>query len=270
VIVREIACKSILSDTGLPADYAINCYVGCQHACAYCYARYMKRFTGHREPWGDFVDVRTNAPDVLQREMTRKPPGSVILSSVCDGWQPLESTYRVSGRCVEILARRGWHVSILTKSALARRDLPALEGRSADIGVTITAYDEAIRRILEPAASPTLERLDLLREAAGRGLAVWAFLGPLLPLLTDTEQNLAPLLSALASLPLTHLHYDRVNFRSGVASSLKRMVARHFASLAPDYQWLGSDCDEDRAYADQLHTRITLLADRFGLSHKLR
>jgi DNA repair photolyase len=50
VTIREIQCKSVLSKTGLPADYAINCYVGCGHGCAYCYARYMKRFTGHAEP----------------------------------------------------------------------------------------------------------------------------------------------------------------------------------------------------------------------------
>ena len=107
VVIREITCKSILSDTGLPADYAINCYVGCEHGCRYCYARYMKRFTGHREPWGTFVDVRVNAPEVLERQVRRKPPGSVMLSSVCDGWQPLEASYRVTGRCVEVLTQHG-------------------------------------------------------------------------------------------------------------------------------------------------------------------
>jgi hypothetical protein len=85
MLVREIECKSILSDTGLPADYAINCYVGCGHACRYCYARFMKRFMGHREPWGTWVDVRTNAPGVLAREIRRKPRGSVMLSPVSDG-----------------------------------------------------------------------------------------------------------------------------------------------------------------------------------------
>ncbi|HUU53879.1 MAG TPA: radical SAM protein [Armatimonadota bacterium] len=269
MIVREITCKSILSDTGLPADYAINCYVGCEHACRYCYARYMKRFTGHREPWGTFVDVRTNAPEVLERQIRRKPQGSVMLSSVCDGWQPLERKYGVSGRCVEMLAGAGWHVSILTKGAIVRRVLPALEGKSADIGVTVTAFDEKLRQAIEPAASPTAERFDVLREAAERGLAVWAFLGPLLPLLTDTEENLEALFAAAARLPLTHIHTDRVNFRSGVAWSLKQMVAEHFPELADDYLWLGSDGDEDRAYADQLETRIADIAERHGLSQKL-
>jgi len=270
MIIREISCRSILSDTGLPADYAINCYVGCEHACAYCYARYMKRFTGHHEPWGTFVDVRVNAPEVLAREIQRKPPGSVILSSVCDGWQPLEEKYRVSSQCVEILAGSGWHVSILTKGALVRRDLPLLEGRSADLGMTLTAWDERLRRAIEPAASPTAERLDVVREAAGRGIKIWVFLGPLLPMLTDTMENLEPLVAAIAQLPVTHIHTDRVNFRSGVAASLKAMVRKHFPRLDDDYVWLGSDGDEDGAYADQLRTRLELLLERYGLAEKLR
>jgi len=268
--VREISCRSILSDTGLPADYAINCYVGCEHACCYCYARYMKRFTAHPEPWGTFVDVRTNAPQVLEREMRRKPKGSVILSSVCDGWQPLEAKYGVSTRCVEILARDGWPVSILTKGALVRRVLHLLEGRLADIGVTLTAFDEKLRRVIEPSASPTLERLEVLKEAAGRGIRAWVFLGPFLPMLTDTEENLEALFRAVARLPLTHIHTDRVNFRSGVASSLRAMVAKHLPELVDEYRWLGSAGDDDRAYADQLRTRIDRMARRYGMSEKLR
>jgi DNA repair photolyase len=267
--VREITCKSLLTDTGLPADYVINCYVGCQHGCCYCYARYMKRFTGHREPWGTFVDIRTNAPEVLAREVRRKPKGSVILSSVCDAWQPLETEHGVSGRCVEILAREGWHISILTKSALARRDLPSLEGTSAEVGVSVSAHEEEIRRVVEPAASPTRERFELLAEAAARGIAVYAFLGPLLPHLTDTEENIDALVAAIARLPVTHVYTDRVNFRSGVAASLRRMARDHFPDLAEDYRWLGSDKDADFAYADQLRSRLARAAERHGIADKV-
>lgn len=269
MIVREIECKSILSDTGLPPDYAINCYVGCEHACWYCYARYMKRFTGHREPWGTFVDVRTNAPQVLEREIRRKPKGSVMLSSVCDGWQPLESKHGVSGACVEILARSGWPVSILTKSALVSGVLSLLEGKPADLGMTLTAFDERLQRMVEPQASPTAERLAVLEEAAGRGIRVWAFLGPFLPMVTDTEENVEALFSAVAKLPLTRIRTDRVNFRSGVAASLRRMAAKHFPKLVDEYRWLGSRGDEDRAYADQLRTRIGRVAKKCGVWEKL-
>jgi hypothetical protein len=89
-------------------------------------------------------------------------------------------------------------------------------------------------------------------------------------MLTDTMENLEPLVAAIAQLPVTHIHTDRVNFRSGVAASLKAMVRKHFPRLDDDYVWLGSDGDEDGAYADQLRTRLELLLERYGLAEKLR
>ena len=90
MIVKEIAAKTILSKSAIQ-DYALNAYVGCQHDCRYCYARFMKRFTGHAEPWGTFVDVKVNAPELLAREILRKKKGRVWVSGVCDAYQPLES-----------------------------------------------------------------------------------------------------------------------------------------------------------------------------------
>jgi DNA repair photolyase len=76
MIIREIYARTILSRSRV-FDYVINPYTGCQHGCTYCYARFMKRFTGHKEPWGEFVDVKVNAPDLLQREIEKMPPGRV-------------------------------------------------------------------------------------------------------------------------------------------------------------------------------------------------
>ena len=69
VNIKEVKVKSILTKTGIPGiDYCINPYVGCSHGCRYCYATFMKRFTAHTEAWGSFVDVRINAPEVLQKQ----------------------------------------------------------------------------------------------------------------------------------------------------------------------------------------------------------
>ena len=102
--IKEIHSKSILSPSKI-YDYVVNPYVGCQHACSYCYARFMKRFTGHKEPWGDFVDVKINAPDLLSKEIKKKRMGTVWVSGVCDPYQPLEAKYKLTRRCLEILAR---------------------------------------------------------------------------------------------------------------------------------------------------------------------
>ena len=71
MIVKEIRAKSILSASKI-YDYVINPYVGCQHACSYCYARFMKRFTGHMERWGDFVDVKINAAELLPVDLKKR------------------------------------------------------------------------------------------------------------------------------------------------------------------------------------------------------
>jgi len=90
LVVKEVRARSILSRSQIH-PYVVNAYTGCQHACSYCYARFMKRFTGHAEPWGEFVDIKVNAAELLQREILHKPRGRVWVSGVCDPYQPLEA-----------------------------------------------------------------------------------------------------------------------------------------------------------------------------------
>jgi DNA repair photolyase len=95
MIIKETLPKTILSKSKI-YPYVINPYTGCQHACSYCYARFMKRVTGHTEPWGQFVDVKITAPDLLKVEITKKKPDKVWVSGVCDPYQPLEGKYRLT------------------------------------------------------------------------------------------------------------------------------------------------------------------------------
>lgn len=90
--IKTIKCKSVLTESKLPeVGYCINPYIGCFHACVYCYARFMKRFTGHNEKWGEFIDVKINAPEVLEKELLRNPKrGITLLGSVTDAYQPVE------------------------------------------------------------------------------------------------------------------------------------------------------------------------------------
>ncbi|UCG36703.1 MAG: radical SAM protein, partial [Candidatus Bathyarchaeota archaeon] len=125
MIVKEITAKSILS-TSKVMDYSLNPYIGCEHGCTYCYARYMKRFTGHTEQWGEFVDVKINAPELLQHEIRKKKTGRVWVSGTCDPYQPLEKQYRLTQQCLETLSAHSWPVTIQTKSPLVSRDLELL------------------------------------------------------------------------------------------------------------------------------------------------
>lgn len=181
MIIREISAKSVLSKSQV-YDYALNPYVGCSHACRYCYAVFMKRFTGHREKWGDFVDVKINAPELLAREIGKKRVGRVWISGVCDPYQALEKKYQVTRRCLEVLLEHAWPVLIQTKSTLVLRDLDLLEkAKDVEVGFSITTADDKIRKLFEPGASPIQERIAALEVLHIRGIRTFAMIAPLLP-----------------------------------------------------------------------------------------
>jgi DNA repair photolyase len=181
LIIREILAKSILSKSKI-FDYVINPYTGCQHKCTYCYARFMKKYSGHKEPWGEFVDVKINATDLLQTEIERKKPGKVWVSGVCDPYQPLEARYRLTRRCLEILVKHDWQFVIQTRSPLVVRDIDILKQSSkAEAGLSVTTANDEIRRIFEPDAPPISKRIKALDELHKAGIRTFAMIAPLLP-----------------------------------------------------------------------------------------
>ncbi len=181
MIIKEICAKSILSKSRV-FDYTVNPYVGCEHGCTYCYARFMKKFTGHKEAWGKFVDVKVNAISLLKNEIKNKKVGRVWISGVCDPYQPLEKEYELTKGCLEVLLRYGWPVTIQTKSSLVLRDMESLtEFDEIEVGLTITTADENIRKIFEPKSPPVKQRIKTLEKLHSEGVKTFAMIAPLLP-----------------------------------------------------------------------------------------
>jgi len=181
MIIREIYAKSILSKSRV-FDYTVNPYVGCQHGCTYCYARFMKRFTSHKEAWGEFVDAKVNATELLKNEIKNKKVGRVWISGICDPYQPLEKAYELTKGCLEILSKRGWPVTIQTKSPLVLRDMELLtKSNQIEVGLTITTADENIRKIFEPESPTVKERIETLEKLHSVGVKTFAMIAPLLP-----------------------------------------------------------------------------------------
>jgi len=204
MIVKEVYAKTILSKSKV-SDYTINPYIGCEHGCTYCYARFMKRFTGHKEEWGRFVDVKINAASLLQREIEKKRSGRVWISGVCDPYQPIEKKYELTRRCLEILSKHGWPVTIQTKSSLVERDLELLRTfRDIEVGFTITTADENIREIFEPDSPTIKERIETLEKLHSAGLKTYAMIAPLLPK--------AEGLTALLSEKVDYVLIDKMNY----------------------------------------------------------
>jgi len=204
MIVREIEAKSILSKSQI-YDYALNAYIGCQHNCLYCYAKFMKRFTGHRERWGEFVDVKINAPELLAREIRKKVKGRVWMSGVCDAYQYLEKKYLLTKRCLEILVEQGWPITIQTKSPLVLRDIEILKrAGDCEVGFSIATADEHVRRIFEPGAPPIIKRIEALGILHDEGIQTFVMVAPLLP----QAEGLVDLLKGKVDLALI----DRYNY----------------------------------------------------------
>lgn len=268
-VTREILAKSVLGKSGI-TDYCVNCYTGCTHACVYCYARFMKRFTGHEEPWGQFLDIKINAPDILAKEVKRRAPGHIFMSSVCDAYQPAEKRYQLTRQCLKILIDAGFHPGILTKSKLVTRDFDILEGHTnCDVGCTLTTMDEQLRFRIEPGASPTRERIAALEESCSRGISTWAFLGPFMPGLSDTDEALDSLISAVSQLPFAHMHADKLNPRPGVWNAVVPLLKRHYPDLLDYYRKLFFDQDEYASYCADLGHRIRTIAESHGVGDKI-
>ena len=204
MIVREIYAKTILSKSKV-LDYTINPYIGCEHGCTYCYARYMKRFTGHREEWGRFVDAKINAARLLQREIKKKRVGRIWISGACDPYQPLEKKCELTKACLKILSKNRWPITIQTKSPLVLRDLELLrEFDDVEVGITITTADDNIRRIFEPNASAIIERIETVEKLHSAGLKTFAMIAPMLPKVKDLAAQLGG--------KVDHVLIDKMNY----------------------------------------------------------
>jgi DNA repair photolyase len=208
--VKEIQAKSILNKSKI-FDYCVNPYTGCQIACPYCYARlFMRRYSGHEEAWGDFVDIKVNASEILKRQLERAKRGKVWVSSVCDPYQLLEKKYRLTRRCLEELWERQFPLNLQTKSALVVRDLDLLKRfEEAEVGFTITTNDEAVARLFEPRASSVADRMDALEKIHSQGVKTFVFIGPILP--GDPHLFIRELAGKV-----DRVYIDRMNYMSSI------------------------------------------------------
>ncbi len=266
--VQEVTVKSALTRSRL-FPYCVNPYAGCSHGCVYCYARFATRFSHPREPWGSFVDVRTNVPLVLERELSRSRPGTVYMSSVCDAWQPLEARYGITRRCLELLLGAGFPLFLQTKSALVERDLDLLQGRpNVSLGITVTTEDDRIARLFEPGAAPPSERLRVLRTAREQGVRTFIFMGPLLPGISDRGEGLRRLFRAAAEASPDFLLVDRLNRRAGMWPAVSAAVSALDAALVPEYKKVLFSPESD-AYSAALRERVAAVASEYGLLERI-
>jgi len=187
ISVRETRCATLLHrlEYGSSTGYTANLYKGCSHGCTYCYAPSL---THDERRWGSYVDVKVNAPEVLERELRGLRKDEVFLSSASDPYQPVEAKYGLTRRCLESLLRHGFPVSILTRSPLVLRDLKLLKKFEwVRVGMSITTVPV---RQFEPGVPPLQRRIDTLKKLGETGIPTWVSLAPVIPgiMMVDLEK----------------------------------------------------------------------------------
>lgn len=269
--VREITAKSILSKTGLPdADWVVNPYAGCAFGCAYCYAYFVGRFTHPSEPWGTWVDAKTNAPQLLAKELAgklrdkRKPDiGTIFMSSVTDPYQGAEAQYKLTRGCLEVLANIGYtgSLGILTKSTLVTRDIDIFKRLpSLSVGMTVTATDDPVTSFLETNAPPNAGRLVALRNLHDAGISTYAFVGPLLPHFVRDEKRLAKLLTAIKNTGVGYIYLEHLNLSPYIRDRLLPFLVKKYPELVHHYEKANL-----QSYRDPLDAMLAQLTEEIGL-----
>lgn len=226
--------KTILSPSN-----NMNVYRGCTHGCIYCDSRSKCYRMDH-----DFedIEVKRNAPQILEAQLKRRrKPAMISTGAMCDPYIPLEEELQVTRRCLEVIERNRFGVALLTKSARIVRDLDPLkrihEKTKCVVQMTLTTYDESLCKILEPNVSTTRERFEVLQIMREEGIPTVVWISPLLPFLTDTEENLKGILDYCVQAGVKgFVHFGfGMTLREGNREYFYRQLDRNFPGLKQQY-----------------------------------
>lgn len=232
--MHEIRAKTILSPRN-----GINVYRGCTHGCIYCDSRSACYQMDHTF---ENVAVKVNAPELLEDALRRRRRCCMIgTGSMCDPYLPLEQKTCLTRRCLEVICRQGFGVSVLTKSDLVLRDLDLLkrinQTAKAVVCTTFTTFDEELCRVLEPHVCTTRRRFEMLKTCHEAGIRTGVWLCPILPFFNDTEENLRGLLEYCFEAGVEAI----VNFGMGVTlregnrEYFYAQLNRHFPGMKERY-----------------------------------
>lgn len=185
-IEKEIETKDYLTKSNLPSsDYVINPYVGCSHGCKYCYASFMKRFTGHKEKWGTFIDIKRCDKKIDIKKIENK---TIFLSSVTDCYNKSEEKYELTRTILKQLVNSNCNLNISTKSKLIIRDLDLLKQmKNVIVSISINTLNEEFKNDMDSASS-IKDRLDTLKKLHDNGIYTVLFMSPIFPYITDFKE----------------------------------------------------------------------------------
>ena len=251
ILIRNVETKNIMTKSNLPVGgYSVNPYVGCTHGCKYCYASFMKRFTGHTEPWGTFLDVK----HWLEIKNPQKYRGQrIVIGSVTDGYLPQEEQFQNTRKLLEQLKDSGAEILICTKSDLVVRDIDLLrEIEKVTVSWSINTLDEDFRADMDKAVSIE-RRLNAMKRVYDAGIRTVCFIAPVFPGITDFEAIFHRVRNQCDLIWLENL-----NLRGGFKQEILDYIQKKHSHLTPLYQAIYQK--GDRIYFRELEEQAARLA----------
>lgn len=255
ILIRDVDTKNIMTKSSLPVGgYSVNPYVGCTHGCKYCYASFMKRFSGHTEPWGTFLDVK-HWPEIKNPWKYRGQ--RVVIGSVTDGYLPQEEQFQNTRRLLEQLKDSGSEILICTKSDLVVRDIDLLkELGKVTVSWSINTLDEDFRADMDKAVS-VARRLRAMKQVYDAGIRTVCFIAPVFPGITDFEAIFHRVKDQCDLVWLENL-----NLRGGFKQEILDYIQEKYPHLTPLYQAIYQK--GDRSYFQGLEEQAEQLAIENG------
>lgn len=257
-IIKRISVKSILSRSNLPVgDYSVNPYIGCTHGCKYCYASFMKRFTGHTEPWGDFLDVKY-WPEIKNPQ--RYEGKELFIGSVTDPYLPQEEVYERTRDLLLQLKDSGAKISIATKSDLILRDIELIKSfPQARVSWSINTLDEDFQMDMDyaPAIGRRLKAMETFHRA---GIRATCFISPIFPGITDVE--------AIIERVKEHCNLiwlENLNLRGSYKTTVMNYIRKKSPQLLPLYHEIYDN--KSRGYWETLDEKLKDYTAKLGLKY---
>ncbi len=228
MIIKEIKTNDYLTKSNLPSsDYVINPYVGCTHGCKYCYASFMKHFTGHDEKWGEFIDIKSCNKKIDLKKISGK---NVFLSSVTDCYNELEEKYCITRNILEQLQYSDCNLSISTKSKLILRDIDILKKmKNLTVSLSINTLDEKFRSDMDNASSIN-ERLETLRKLHENGIYTILFMSPIFPYITEWKKIIE-----ISKDFVDEYWFENLNLRGSYKKEILEYIKTNYSKLYDSY-----------------------------------
>jgi len=274
----EVNAKSIINRvpaaSRMPFRWTINPYRGCSHACAYCFARkthtYLDLDSG--EDFNSKIVVKVNAPERLRTELARASWSGehIAMGTNVDPYQRAEGRYKLMRGILEALRDAANPFSILTKGSLILRDIDLLEECAGltDVGANVSVgfVDRAVWRTLEPGTPSPQKRLQVCRTLNDAGIGCGVLMAPIIPFLTDSPQQLAATVRAIADAGARHVSPIVLHLRPGAREWFLAWLAEQHPELVPKYERLyAGKAYAPAAYQNEVCGRVHDLARRFGI-----